>query len=169
MMLVGSRIVSVSPRRSKAQPAMNLEWLLLRLMTSAIIVSIGTFYSAIFVKLSLALTAKMLGTAAPRPGTARTLVAGFCLTLVDHLLYQMSDLAGTGGLASHVNIVGVVSVPTYRFVALPLQYFLLAGLMIRFLPTTLARGCLVSLNFQLLTTAVLVLLVIVANLSRLFT
>ncbi len=63
--------------------------------------------------------------------------------------------------------VGNVTIPTLSFVTRPFEFFLLAGLMVRFLPTIVARGCLVSLNFQVLTTAVMALIAVMANLSRL--
>lgn len=68
-------------------------------------------------------------------------------------------------IASGVTTANVV-IPTRWFFTRSFEFFLLAGLMIRFQPTTLKRGYLVSLNFQGLTTAVFVLIVLMANLSE---
>jgi len=144
---------------------MNPEWLLQRLAASVFIVAFNTVYYALFIKWSLVLTARMLGTPAPQLGTVRTLGMGLCVAVMNHLIYQIFALAASGAGAVGFTLAGVITVPTHWFIIRPFEFFLLAGLMIRFLPTTFGRGCLVSLNFQLLTTVVMSIIIIGAILS----
>jgi hypothetical protein len=143
---------------------MNFERLLQHLATSVIGLAFGTLVGAFFIKCSLRLTARMLGTPIQPFSPARTFGAAACLSLVSQLIGGAFELIGSGAMMAPGVTIANERIPMLWFIARPLEFFLLAGLMIRFLPTTALRGTLISINFQILSTALLAVIVAAAAL-----
>ena len=144
---------------------MSLYWVLQRLSASVFILAIGTAYCSLLIKWSLWLTSRLSGTPIPRAGPSRIVGMAFCVALMHQLLALAQGTSGTGFTGSGV-IIGHFTVPFRWIIGLPFEFFLVAGLMIRFLPTTFRRGCLIALNYQLFSIAALIGVIACVLLAR---
>lgn len=143
---------------------MTLETVIRQSAITVIFISLGAIYSALLVRWSIRLTARMLGTATPQFSTARTLAVSLALALVSYGIWLTVQTAVGNPLFSGLTF-GRMTVPWSWIVVRPIEFFLLAGLMIHYLPTTVARSCLVSTIYQLLHIAVMAVMITLAALG----
>src|SRR5690606_34976708 len=108
-----------------------------------VLLLIAALFSGVFLHAAIRITAATITTAVPRVGAMRLVAAGLILGLLHAVVALAFDVAFQEFRRIEV-IEGVVTLPGHLFATWPVTFFVVAGLAVRFLPTTLARACLVA-------------------------